>query len=185
MPRAASAEPRRTSSCQLLLPPSTIRSPGCSRSASWLTVDSVGSPAGTITHTARGASSLETRSSSDEAPRAPWPSAVWTACSEKSKATTSCSESRFVRWTMVLPLFPRPMKPICMLGHLPSILGRADTPPAAARVRDAAAGGCAAAAAHPRCRLASALGALDAGAGLLGHLLRRDAEVLVDLRVGP
>ena len=36
----------------------------------------VGSPAGTMIQTVRGGSSFETSSSSDDAPLAPWPSAV-------------------------------------------------------------------------------------------------------------
>ena len=74
----------------------------------------VGSPAGTMIHTSRGASSFDTRSSSDEAAVAPWPSASWTCASLRSNATTWCSESRWMRWTMFPPIFPRPTKPICM-----------------------------------------------------------------------
>ena len=47
------------------LPPSTTMSPSSSRSASSWTVSLVGSPAGTMIHTARGASSLLTMSLSD------------------------------------------------------------------------------------------------------------------------
>src|SRR3954452_12985090 len=88
------------------------------RSASRWIVDSVGSPAGTITHTVRGAWSLATRSSSEDAPVAPFSSAALTASGEKSNATTSWSESRSIRWDMLPPIFPRPMKPICM-GSVP------------------------------------------------------------------
>src|SRR3954454_18819980 len=114
MPFSASSAPRRMSSCQFVLPPSTIRSPASRSPASCWTVFSVGSPAGTMTHTARGLSSLETRSSRPDAPRAPTPSAVRTASSLKSNATTSWSESRLMRCTMLPPIFPRPTKPICM-----------------------------------------------------------------------
>ena len=61
---------------------------------------SVGSPAGTMIQTERGGSSFETRSSSEEAPVAPWPSASLTASALKSNATHLWSESRWMRWTM-------------------------------------------------------------------------------------
>ncbi len=64
-----------------------IVSPRSSRPASVWTVCSVGSPAGTMIQTARGASSLETRSSSDDAPVAPLLSASPTASALKSNAT--------------------------------------------------------------------------------------------------
>src|SRR5919109_75059 len=114
MPFPSSSAARRTSSCQLVLPPSTIVSPGSTSSDSRSSVCCVGSPAGTINHTVRGGSSLETRSSSEEAPVAPWPSAVDTASSEKSNATTWWSESRCMRWTMLPPIRPRPTKPSCI-----------------------------------------------------------------------
>ena len=53
-----------------------IASPASSRSASSLTVLSVISPAGTMTQTARGLSSLATKSSSESAPVAPSPASV-------------------------------------------------------------------------------------------------------------
>ena len=89
MPCADSASARRLSSDQRELPPSITMSPCSSSSPSFITVCSVGSPAGTITHTARGASSFPTTSSSEDAPVAPWPSASPTASSLKSNATTS------------------------------------------------------------------------------------------------
>src|SRR5215207_8560166 len=116
MPRSCSAAARRTSSCQFVLPPSTIVSPWSMRSASASTVCSVGSPAGTMTHTVRGGSSLETSSSRLETPVAPWPSAALTASSLKSKATTWLSESRWMRWTMLPPILPSPMNPSCIRG---------------------------------------------------------------------
>src|SRR3989442_15724930 len=64
--------------------------------------------------TARGASSFDTSSSSEPAPVAPWPSASLTASSAKSKTTHSWSESRWMRWTMLPPILPSPMKPSCM-----------------------------------------------------------------------
>jgi hypothetical protein len=97
MPFGASASARRLSSVQRVLPPSMTTSPASSSSPSFMTVCSVGSPAGTITHTARGRSSFRTSSSSEEAPVAPCDSASCTASSLKSKATTSWSESRWMR----------------------------------------------------------------------------------------
>src|SRR4051795_3931854 len=114
-----SCSPRFWSSVHFELPPSTIASPASSSSASWSIVDCVGSPAGTMSQTVRGASSLETRSSSEEAPPAPCSSAVLTASSEKSNATTSWSESLLMRWTMLPPILPSPTKPICMTVFLP------------------------------------------------------------------
>ena len=71
-------------------------------------------PDGTISQTTRGAWSLDTSSSSDAAPIAPWPSAAETASGFGSKATTSWSESRSIRWTMLPPILPRPTNPICI-----------------------------------------------------------------------
>ena len=76
-------------------------------------VSSVGWPAGTMIHTARGVSSCSTSASSESAPEAPCSSAVATASAEKSKATTSWSESRRMRVTMLPPILPSPTKPIC------------------------------------------------------------------------
>jgi hypothetical protein len=72
IPSSCSAAARRTLSRQLELPPSITTSPGSSSSPRRVTVPSVGSPAGTITHTTRGASSAATSSSSD----ATWVSAL-------------------------------------------------------------------------------------------------------------
>ena len=77
-------------------------------------VDSVIFPDGTISQTIRGLSSWETSSSSEAAPRAPWPSAALTASGLGSNAITSWSESRSIRWTMLPPIFPRPTNPICI-----------------------------------------------------------------------
>ena len=57
-----------------------------------------------------------TRSSSDEAPVAPWPSAALTASALKSNATTWWSESRWMRWTMLPPILPSPTNPSCIRG---------------------------------------------------------------------
>src|SRR5487761_1833506 len=114
MPRAWSSAERRLSSVHFELPPSTIASPGSSRSASFFTVCSVASPAGTMIHTSLGACSFCTSSSSEPAPVAPFSTAFPTASASKSNATTSCSESRRMRWTMLPPILPRPTKPICI-----------------------------------------------------------------------
>ena len=97
MPLGVSASWRALSSTHLELPPSMIVSPSSSSSASWSTVLWVASPAGTMTHTERGASSLDTRSSSEEAPVAPKPSVSLTASALKSKVTHWWSESRWMR----------------------------------------------------------------------------------------
>src|SRR3954468_11926694 len=112
------------SSVHLELPPSTIVSPFSSSLASLSTVCWVGSPAGTMIHTVRGASSFLTRSASERAPTAPFFTALSTAPLSKSKATTSWSESRLMRATMLPPIRPRPTKPICAMG-LQVLLDRA------------------------------------------------------------
>ena len=58
MPRSFSALPRRTSSCQKVLPPSMMTSPGSISFASASMVASVILPAGSITQAVRGFSSL-------------------------------------------------------------------------------------------------------------------------------
>ena len=95
-----------------------IVSPSSNMPSSLSTVSSVGLPAGTMIHTARGGVSLETRSSSESDPLAPCSSAAFTASALKSKATTSISESRRTRWTILPPILPSPMKPICMSLYL-------------------------------------------------------------------
>src|SRR5215217_1396158 len=67
MPFGLSCSWRRLSSVQRELPPSTIVSPSSSSWPSFSTVLSVGSPAGTMIHTVRGASSRPPRPSSDVA----------------------------------------------------------------------------------------------------------------------
>src|SRR5215208_42699 len=123
MPFSDSLAARRRSSVHLELPPSTIRSPSSMSWARLSTVCCVGSPAGTMIHTARGAWRLDTRSSSDDAPVAPWPSASDTASSLKSKATTWWSESRWTRWTILPPIRPRPTKPSCIWSELLDLVG--------------------------------------------------------------
>src|SRR3954452_16458114 len=124
MPDFLSSLARFMSSVHLELPPSTIVSPFSSSLASLSTVCWVGSPAGTMIHTVRGASSFLTRSASERAPTAPFFTALSTAPLSKSKATTSWSESRLMRATMLPPIRPRPTKPICAMG-LQVLLDRA------------------------------------------------------------
>src|SRR4051794_1070322 len=112
------------SSVHFELPPSTIVSPFSSSLASLSTVPCVGSPAGTMIHTVRGASSFFTRSASDRAPTAPRLAAASMFDWLWSNATTSCSESRLMRATMLPPIRPRPTKPICAMG-LQVLLDRA------------------------------------------------------------
>src|SRR5947208_989867 len=71
MLRSLSALPRRTSSCQKVLPPSIITSSDCISFDKVSIVVSVIFPAGSITQAVRGLSSLRTKSSSVPAQRAP------------------------------------------------------------------------------------------------------------------
>ena len=104
---------RALSSVHFELPPSMIMSPLSSSAASLSTVSCVGLPAGTMIHTIRGASSCLTRSFSDFAPLAPVsPETFLTVAASRSYATTSWSESRLMRATMLPPMRPRPTKPI-------------------------------------------------------------------------
>jgi len=96
----------------LELPPSTMQSPFSSRPASLSTASWVTFPAGTISQMVRGASSFLTRSASEVAGRAPVVLAFSRAPLSGSKATTSWSESRRMRATMLPPMRPRPTKPI-------------------------------------------------------------------------
>ncbi len=90
-----------------------IASPASNLDASSFTVLSVISPAGTITHAARGLSSLETKSSSDSAPVAPSPARSSIAFGLTSKTTHSCP-ARISRRTMLAPIRPSPTIPSCM-----------------------------------------------------------------------
>src|SRR6478672_13754230 len=92
------------SSVKRELPPSMTRSPGSSRSASLATVSRVGSPAGTMTHTTRGAARALTRAGR-----------VRTSATSglRSKPTTSWPARRN-RSRMLPPILPRPMRPSCM-----------------------------------------------------------------------
>ena len=71
MPHSFSALPRRTSSCQKVLPPSMMTSPRSISFASASMVASVTLPAGSITQAVRGLVSFLTKSSSAVVPTAP------------------------------------------------------------------------------------------------------------------
>src|SRR5579884_3760568 len=87
-------------------------------------VCSVGDPAGTMTHTARGAESFWTSSSSDRAGIAPWSAAQSVTAAERSNATTRCPPCRR-RVTMFMPILPKPTNPISIAGpFLVKYLGR-------------------------------------------------------------
>ena len=64
-----------------------IVSPACMHPTRACTVFSVGSPAGTMIQTARGAFSLPTRSSSEEEATAPSPAILFTASALRSDTT--------------------------------------------------------------------------------------------------
>jgi hypothetical protein len=70
-----------------VLPPSIRTSPGASAAASDPTACSVGSPAGTITHTVRGGVSAATNASIESAPVAPSDASAATASEERSCTT--------------------------------------------------------------------------------------------------
>ena len=72
----------------------------------------VTSPAGSITHTIRGAFKRLTRSASEVAPTAPLALACLTASRAASNTTTSCSESRRMRCAIPPPILPIPTNPI-------------------------------------------------------------------------
>src|SRR5438046_8765386 len=90
-----------------------ITSPGESSVESAATVDSVGSPAGTITHTWRGGASAFTSASSDATPLAFAACALLTASALRSYATMSWPP-RSRRVTMFKPILPRPTNPSCI-----------------------------------------------------------------------
>src|ERR1700722_13161948 len=90
-----------------------MTSPRLRSPASCVIVCSVGSPDGTITHTARGALSAPTRSASDAPPLAPPDAAVATALASRSK-TTTWWPPRMSRVVMFAPILPSPTIPICM-----------------------------------------------------------------------
>jgi hypothetical protein len=71
MPSLRSTLARAMSSVHFELPPSMMVSPFSSSLESLSTVCCVGSPAGTMIHTSRGASSFLTKSARERAPTAP------------------------------------------------------------------------------------------------------------------
>src|SRR5438270_13152217 len=82
--------------------------------ASAWTVDSVGPPAGTISHATRGEPSFEQKSSSDEEAIAPSDAIPFTASALKSVTTTSWPP-RMRRRAMLAPILPSPTIPRRML----------------------------------------------------------------------
>src|SRR6478752_4271836 len=112
-PRALSALPRRTSSCQKVLPPSMMTSPGCISLARSSMVASVILPAGSITQAVRGFSSFATKSSSELAPVAPSAASPATAL-ESLSYTTDVWPFLINRRTMLPPIRPRPIMPSCI-----------------------------------------------------------------------
>src|SRR6266545_5266875 len=89
-------------------------SPVDSRPARASTVDSVGSPAGTMIQIARGGARAETIASIEVTPLAPAVVACATASALRSYATTTCPP-RVRRVTMLRPIRPRPTKPSCIV----------------------------------------------------------------------
>src|SRR5262249_13758325 len=71
--------------------------------------------AGTISQTARGASSFSTRAASEEAPTAFSRARSFTACAARSKTTQEWPAARSRR-TMFAPIRPSPIIPSCMGG---------------------------------------------------------------------
>src|SRR6267143_1645260 len=95
-----------------------MASPADSRFPSAAIVESVGGPAGTTTHTTRGAVRAAASASSDATPRAPALSARAIASALRSYATMSCPP-RTNRVTMFRPIRPRPTKPSCIVSPGP------------------------------------------------------------------
>src|SRR5947209_12948189 len=103
---------------KLELPPSMMTSPFSRTSSRVLMVSSVGSPDGSISHTARGGSSAFTRASREPAPSAPSDASLLTEWSLRSHATTSwpCCVRRSV---MLAPMRPSPTIPIFIRTPFP------------------------------------------------------------------
>src|ERR1700687_3378833 len=117
MPRSFSALPRRTSSCQNVLPPSMMTSPLSISFDSASMIASVILPAGSITQAVRGFLSFLTKSSRALAPTAPWAAIAATAFASLSYTTVVCP--RFIsRRTILPPIRPRPIMPSCILISL-------------------------------------------------------------------
>src|SRR5882762_3391980 len=115
MPLARRPLARRISSLNIELPPSMTMSPACSNVLSSFTPASVTSPAGNISHTAFGVRSLLTRSATDVAPKAPFPTYPATVCGLRSYTTNSCP-LRMQRSVMLPPMRPKPTMPSCMIS---------------------------------------------------------------------
>src|SRR6202171_4158693 len=113
MPRSFSALPRRTSSCQNVLPPSMMTSPACISFDSASIVASVILPAGSMIQAVRGLSSLLTKSSRAPAPTAPSAAMAATAFGSLSKTTVECP-CFISRRTMLPPIRPKPIMPSCI-----------------------------------------------------------------------
>src|SRR3954463_5830751 len=109
MPLAPSSSACRKSSVNLLLPPSMMRSSASSRFPSSLTVASVAAPAGTITHTVRGAGRACTSS---------WRLPTSLMSGFLSYPVTSTPPLRR-RWRMLPPILPRPTSPMCTVISCP------------------------------------------------------------------
>src|SRR6476620_1465685 len=103
------------SSVKRELPPSMTRSPLSSRSPSLEMVSWVAGPAGTITHTVRGASSALTMAAMVRTSE---------TLGSRSKPTTSWPARRR-RSRMLPPIFPRPMRPSCMADPFETSVRRA------------------------------------------------------------
>src|ERR1043166_4291948 len=101
------------SSLKKVLPPSMTMSPPERISPSCAIVASVGSPAGSITHTIRGGSSCRVMSSSPLAPAMPASASAATAFGLRSKETTRWPPLARRR-AMMTPMRPNPTIPICI-----------------------------------------------------------------------
>ena len=94
-----------------------MTSPELNRSANAAIVESVGGPAGTMTHAARGGSSFLARSSRSSATMAPLAPIALRASAERSYATTSCP-APISRSVMLAPILPSPTMAIFMCSPL-------------------------------------------------------------------
>src|SRR6266481_7807239 len=117
MPRSFSTLPRRTSSCQNVLPPSMMTSPACISFDSASMVASVILPAGSITQAVRGFSSLLTKSSKAPEPAAPSAASAATAFGSLSYTTVECP-CFISRRTILPPIRPKPIMPSCICNPL-------------------------------------------------------------------
>src|SRR5690606_16362861 len=117
MPRSARRAARAMSSLKYVLPPSITTSPGDSTSASVETTASVAAPAGTMDHTARGASSAPASPERSSTARAPASTSGAAEDGSRSYTTTSWpAASR--RRAMLAPMRPSPIIAICIIMSL-------------------------------------------------------------------